>query len=110
MSATDLPEPPYYAVIFVNQRTDQDDEGYQETAGHMVELGQKQPGYLGMESVRDQTGKGITVSYWKDMDAISAWKENIEHQKARQRGKEKWYKDYQLQIAKIEHGYRWIRT
>lgn len=110
MSAQNLPAPPYYAVIFINQRTDDDAEGYSLTADRMVELAQQQQGYLGIESVRDDTGKGITVSYWKDMDAIKGWKEDVEHQDARKKGKIDWYQDYQLQIARVEHGYRWIKN
>ncbi len=110
MSAKTLPDPPYYAVIFVNQRTEVDGEDYGNTADRMVELAHAQDGYLGMESVREDNGKGITVSYWKDMDAIKHWKNNLEHVEARQKGKESWYEDYQLQIAKVEHGYRWIKS
>jgi len=56
------PEPPYYAVIFTNTRTEADDQGYGDMAQRMVELAAGQPGFLGVESVRD--GRlGITVSY-----------------------------------------------
>ena len=110
MSAKTLPEPPYYAVIFVNQRRDNDPDGYASTADRMVELAEKQEGFLGIESVRDTTGKGITVSYWKTMDAIKTWKADSAHSQARQLGKDDWYEDYELQIAKVEHGYRWIRN
>lgn len=110
MSSTDLPEPPYYAVIFVNQRTDLDQKGYEETANRMVELAQQQPGYLGIESVRDALGKGITVSYWEDEQSILNWKQNLEHVEARQAGHDRWYQDYQLQVARVERGYRWIRN
>ncbi len=110
MTAKNLPNPPYYAVIFVNQRTNDDGEGYSQMADRMVELAQQQPGFLGMESVREPAGKGITVSYWQDLEAIQNWKENLEHINARKLGKEKWYEDYQLQVAKIEHGYRWIKS
>ena len=109
MSATSLPIPPYYAVIFINQRSEEDHDGYVETADRMVELAQTYDGYLGIESVRDNAGKGITVSYWKTKDAIEAWKNDMEHLEAREQGKKHWYKDYQLQVAKVEHGYRWIR-
>ncbi len=51
------PEPPYYAVIFTNIKNGID-EGYAEMADKMVELGSQQPGFLGIESVRD--GLGIT--------------------------------------------------
>lgn len=110
MSAKSLPQPPYYAVIFINQRNSNDAEGYGDTAEHMVALAEQQTGFLGIESVRDVSGKGITVSYWKDLDAIQNWKAQSEHTKARKQGKESWYEDYELQIAKVEHGYRWIRS
>jgi heme-degrading monooxygenase HmoA len=32
-------------------------------ADHMVALASEQPGFLGVESVRDGNGLGITVSY-----------------------------------------------
>ncbi len=53
------PEPPYYAVIFCSHRKE-GDNGYRDMADRMVELAIRQPGFLGMESVR--TDLGITVS------------------------------------------------
>jgi hypothetical protein len=53
---------PYYAVNFTSQRTD-GDGGYGPMADRMVELASKQPGFLGVESVRGANGLGITVSY-----------------------------------------------
>ena len=54
----------------------------------MVELAEQQPGYLGIEAFRD--GLGITVSYWQSLDAIKAWKQNVEHLNAQQHGRDKW--------------------
>lgn len=105
-----LPAPPYYAVIFVNQRTQQGDEAYGHTAGRMVELAERQNGFLGIESVREDSGKGITVSYWKDTKAIESWKNNVEHLHAQSTGKTDWYEEYQIQVAKVERGYHWIKT
>lgn len=96
--------PPYYAVIFTNQLND-DDSGYGETANHMVELAQTMPGFLGVESTRDDTGLGITVSYWQDEASIANWKANDEHIAARRMGNEKWYDHYELKIAKVERAY-----
>jgi len=58
------PKPPYFAVIFTSTRT-QGDHGYDAMANTMVELAAKQPGFLGIESARDEVG--ITVSYWSDI-------------------------------------------
>ena len=96
------PQPPYYAVIFSTIRTEVD-KGYQETAIRMEELAKQQKGYLGIESARDQLG--ITVSYWDSLVAIVNWKNNIEHTMAREKGKDLWYKKYQLRICKVERDY-----
>lgn len=99
-----LPQPPYYAVIFSSQRTD-GDGGYNDMADHMVELASQQPGFLGIESTRETSGFGITVSYWASEDAITKWKADIEHVDAQQLGKTKWYEHYELRIAKVERAY-----
>ena len=63
----ETPQPPYYAVIFTSVRTE-GDNGYAEMADRMVELAEQQPGFLGVESARNDVG--ITVSYWADLDSI----------------------------------------
>ena len=94
--------PPYYAVIFTTLLTDNLID-YEKTAEQMEELAEKQDGYLGIESARKEIG--ITVSYWESLEAITNWKNNIEHTKARDKGREQWYKQYQLRICKVEREY-----
>lgn len=95
-------QPPYYAVIFTSLRTPVD-EGYAEMAYKMEELAQKQPGFLGLESARNEIG--ITISYWESLDAVKAWKANLDHREAQLLGKQKWYKSYKVRIAKVEWEY-----
>ncbi|MEP5167843.1 MAG: antibiotic biosynthesis monooxygenase [Shimia thalassica] len=99
-----LPEPPYYAVIFTAQRTE-GDFGYGAMADQMGELAQNQPGYLGVESTRDEAGLGITVSYWADEDSLKGWKEVAQHLLAQKLGKTRWYSYYTLRVAKVERAY-----
>jgi len=96
------PKPPYYAVIFSTIRTNVDKD-YEETAKRMEELAKLQQGYLGIESARNDVG--ITVSYWDSLDAILKWKNNTEHTLAREKGRELWYKKYQLRICKVARDY-----
>ena len=81
------PAAPYYAVIFTSLRTERE-EDYQATAARMEQLAAGQPGFLGIESVRE--GLGITVSYWDSLESIAAWKAESEHLLAQQHGREKW--------------------
>ncbi len=98
------PKPPYYAVIFTSHKRE-DAQGYGKTAARMIELAQQQPGFLGAESAR--TSVGITVSYWKDLESIKAWKQNAEHIIAQEKGRELWYSEYKTRIAKVERDYGW---
>lgn len=100
----ETPPPPYYAVIFTSVRTD-GDHGYGEAAARMCELASMQPGYLGAESARE--GVGITVSYWKDLESIRAWREHAEHALARERGRADWYARFKVRIARVEREYAW---
>ena len=98
----DTPKPPYYAVIFTSLRTGVDD-GYAETSDKMLEMAAQQPGFLGVESAREEVG--ITVSYWRDLESIKAWKAVAEHRQAQATGREKWYTAYKTRISKVERDY-----
>ena len=97
---------PYYAVIFTTLLTENLTD-YENTAERMEKLAKLQEGYLGIESARNNIG--ITVSYWKDLASITKWKNNIEHTEARVKGRNKWYKQYQLRICKVERDYGFER-
>ncbi len=98
------PNVSYYAVIFTAQRTP-GDNGYAEMAARMDELAKTMPGYLGIESARDENGFGITVSYWESEEAIANWKKNAEHLQAQRQGRAEWYEHYSVRVAKVERAY-----
>ena len=98
------PNPPYYAVIF-SAKLKTDDVAYEAMADKLMRLAHEQPGCLGAESVRADTGFGITVSYWRDEASIAAWKANVEHLAAQRLGKERWYEHYELRVARVERAY-----
>lgn len=94
-------------MIFTSQRTD-GDHGYEAMAKQMVELASQQPGFLGVDSIRDKNGIGITVSYWDSLEAIQQWKKHAAHQIAQEKGKQQWYERYSVRVCKVEreHGFK----
>ena len=100
-----LPQPPYYAVIFSSVRRDDGADGYEATAARMDELARGQPGFLGVESTRGEDGFGITVSYWTSEEAIAGWRRHAEHALARERGREAWYRHFEVRVARVERAY-----
>jgi heme-degrading monooxygenase HmoA len=104
MKFAQTPKPPYYAVIFTAKYSS-DISGYRNMSERMRELAEKQPGYLGIESVEDADGFKITVSYWDSDEAICNWKAQLEHQIAQKQGKRMWFDEYEIRVAKVERAY-----
>jgi heme-degrading monooxygenase HmoA len=97
-------EIPYYAVIFTSLRK-MDAHDYNQIAERMEQLSRNQSGFLGIQSVREDKGLGITVSYWKNIEDVLNWKMNVEHREAQSKGKSDWYKGYEVRICKVEREY-----
>lgn len=101
---SNTPESPYFAVIFTSLRK-LGDNGYAAMAERMLELAAQQPGYLGVESVRDVDGVGITVSYWSSLESIRDWKAVSGHRAAQDLGRSQWYEDYRVRVCRVEQEY-----
>jgi|AGTN01.2.fsa_nt_gi Uncharacterized enzyme involved in biosynthesis of extracellular polysaccharides len=99
-------QPPYFAVIFASLRTGGDD-GYGAMAERMMALAARRPGFLGADSARGADGMGVTVSYWRDLDFIAAWKADADHRLAQEYGRDRWYRRYSLRIARVERASAW---
>lgn len=97
---------PYYAVIFTSTQNKNID-GYSEMANKMETLAKQQKGFLGIDSARNTVG--ITVSYWKTLEAIKNWKQQSEHLQAQQKGRQDWYSWYNVRICKVEHEYDFFK-
>ena len=91
----------YFAVIFTAQRSLSGDDIYDITADRMVLLARRQPGFLGVESVRGDDGIGITVSYWVDRAAIANWRQQAEHLAAQALGRQEFYDWYRVRVAEV---------
>ena len=48
----------------------------------------------------------IAISYWESESAIAAWREDPEHQRAQQSGRERWYSDYTVEVVEVRRAYR----
>ena len=102
MSIANTPNPPYCTVIFTSVKSGESKD-YDEMSDKMVELVEKQPGFLGFESAKEVLG--ITVSYWESLDSIQEWYKNPAHKEAQNKGRSAWYDSYTVRIAKVEREY-----
>ena len=82
--------------------------GALENAKEGVLLGLQQEGDVESASGTSD-GFGITVSYWRDLESIRRWKAQSEHAAAQKMGRDVFYKNYRLRIARVERDYGFER-
>jgi heme-degrading monooxygenase HmoA len=92
-------------VVIFKSHLKTDDPDYHETAQLMLKRVQAIDGFLWVDSMRNPEGYGITLSYWKHVDAIKAFKADLDHQNAQHRGRAHWYSHYCIEIAEIKRSY-----
>ncbi len=89
------------AVIFLSRLRDPA-PGYAETAERMAMLAREMPGFLGMHSVRDGDGSGITISWWRSEEDVARWRNHPEHLEAQRRGREEWYESWHMEVCRVQ--------
>ena len=94
-----------YAVIFKTLRELPMPKEYQDMNAQMFKLAQQQEGFLGIDSVANDDGQGVSISYWSSLESIQTWQKNSEHLKAQALGKSTWYKYYKVEVCEILRSY-----
>ncbi|SDK78830.1 antibiotic biosynthesis monooxygenase family protein [Streptomyces indicus] len=104
-------ELPYYTVVFTSVKKPEAyaDGSYPEAAQLMNDLVKGVDGYLGHENASTPGGLSITVGYFRDEEAIKAWRQNLEHQRVQKQGRAEWYDSYTCHVAKVERSYGFRR-
>ncbi|MEX1081005.1 MAG: antibiotic biosynthesis monooxygenase [Halofilum sp. (in: g-proteobacteria)] len=50
-------------------------------------------------------GKYVSISFWRDEEAVRAWREHGEHRLVQQRGKDEIFADFRISVASVERQY-----
>ena len=95
------------AVIFeVWPKADHRQE-YLDIAGRLRPLLDEIDGFISIERFESlsQPGKILSVSFWRDEEAVEAWRCIGEHRAAQTRGRTILFDDYRLRIAGVTRDY-----
>ena len=106
-----MSEESHVVCIFRSLRTDHSEESYGQWSERMDELVATMPGYIGHTSIRDDaSGRGVTISYFRSMAELVAWKNVPEHVEAQALGRSSFYREYEIEVAEIVRHYEWALT
>ncbi len=64
-------------------------------------------GFLSIERFESLTepGKLLSLSFWRDENAVEAWRNLEQHRQAQQAGRQRLFADYRLRVASVIRDY-----
>ncbi len=68
---------------------------------------EKIDGFISVERFTSLTeeGKYLSLSFWRDEEAVARWRAHAEHQAAQGRGRHEIFADYRLRVAEVIRDY-----
>jgi len=95
------------AVIFEVEPHSGKREVYLDLAADLKPLLEQVDGFLSIERFESlvQPGKLLSLSFWRDEEAIAAWRKLERHRKAQASGRNEHFQDYRLRIAGVIRDY-----
>ena len=95
------------AVIFEVWPKDGHRHAYLEIAGALRPELEQINGFISIErfaSLGDD-GKLLSLSFWRDEEAVKAWRNHIDHRVAQAAGRGEHFADYRLRVASVLRDY-----
>ena len=68
---------------------------------------EKIDGFISVERFRslNQDGKLLSLSFWRDAEAVKRWREQNQHRRAQAKGRTEVFADYRITVAAVERQY-----
>lgn len=95
------------AVIFEVYPTVEGKAEYLEIAVELRGFLENRDGFISIERFQSLTeeGKILSLSFWRDENAIKAWRNLLEHRTAQRKGKEALFRHYRIRVANVVRDY-----
>ena len=95
------------AVIFEVEPAPGRTDEYLDIAAGLRPMLEDLDGFISIERFQSLVNpdKILSLSYWRDEDAVQAWRNVAEHRQAQQVGRETIFSDYRLRIAAVIRDY-----
>ena len=95
------------AVIFEVEMKPGKDQAYFDLAGSLRPELEKIDGFISVERFQSTTnaGKYVSLSFWRDAEAIARWRQHADHQLAQEQGKGGIFADFRIRVAEVLRDY-----
>lgn len=95
------------AVIFELEPKSEQKKAYFSIAEELKPFVEKIDGFLSIERFQSvqNPDKFLSLSFWRDEEAVTAWRNLFEHREAQKIGRTKIFQDYRIRVADVVRDY-----
>lgn len=95
------------AVIFEVEPAEGERQAYLDLAAVLRPQLEKMDGFISVERFQSITNpkKMLSLSFWRDEEAVRAWRTHAAHRATQGKGRAGIFKDYRLRIAEVARDY-----
>ncbi len=95
------------AVIFEVEIAEGQQQSYLDVAAELRPLLEEIPGFISVERFQSLSnpGKLVSLSFFRDEEAVQAWRRLAEHRVAQSKGRDVIFSDYRLRVAEVMRDY-----
>ena len=96
-----------HAVIFEVQIKEGRRQDYLDLAAALRPELEKIDGFISVERFASLTteGKLLSLSFWRDAEAVKRWREHAEHRAAQLKGRQEIFADYRIRVVEVVRDY-----
>ena len=96
-----------HVVLFEVEPEAGREQHYLEIAARLRPELEKIDGFISIERFRSlsQEGKILSLSFWRDEEAIARWRQQEQHQMAQRAGRDRIFRDYRIRVATVMRDY-----
>lgn len=84
-------------------------EEYNAIAARLTKITSAMPGFIGIREYGGANGESLGITEWASAEALAAWRDHPEHRNAQARGRELFYKEYEITVCSPLHSYGFRR-
>jgi heme-degrading monooxygenase HmoA len=88
-------------TVFRSRLRDDAGDDYSRTAAEMERSAREVPGFVDFKTFVADDGERVSVIVFASRAAHDAWRDDPRHLVAQQRGRERWYAEYRIQVCEL---------
>jgi heme-degrading monooxygenase HmoA len=85
------------------------DEGLMAVGARMYELASAMPGFASYKDFNAEDGEAVTIVEFDTLEHLAAWRTHPEHKEVQQRGRERYFSEYHIQVCTTVRDYNFKR-